>query len=311
MNVEISVLMSAYNAELTIARAIESILNQSFSKFELILINDGSTDRTGEIAQQYASRDARIRLIHQENTGLTRALNRGLAISTAQYIARQDADDESLPRRLEVQLSAFENAPDLILVGTDVVVLDDDHNEISTVRNSQRQNLRRALYRTNQFFHGSIMFRRFVAGQPVTYCEYYKKAQDYDLCLRLAELGEVAILQDVLYRFYVTRSGISATNVHFYGDKARENAIRRLRGDREDFSPPSLESVRPRPSELGYRLQVVRYMLAGCNTAGARRILSEIMASPDATRAIRRSARSLYSKALLPGRLCRELRRLL
>ena len=100
----ISVLMSVYNGELCLAEAIESILNQTFRDFEFLIINDGSTDSSWEIIQRYAEKDQRIVPITQENIGLTKSLNKGILIAKGEFIARQDSDDLSLPKRFDKQL---------------------------------------------------------------------------------------------------------------------------------------------------------------------------------------------------------------
>ena len=100
----ISVLMSVYNGELCLTEAIESILNQTFRDFEFLIINDGSTDSSWEIIQRYADKDQRIVPITQENIGLTKSLNKGILTAKGEFIARQDSDDLSLPKRFDKQL---------------------------------------------------------------------------------------------------------------------------------------------------------------------------------------------------------------
>ena len=95
----VSVVMGVYNAERTLKAAVESILSQSFSDFELIVVNDGSTDKTQEILADFARRDARVRVVTQTNQGLTRSLILGCELASGRYIARQDADDVSMPDR--------------------------------------------------------------------------------------------------------------------------------------------------------------------------------------------------------------------
>src|SRR4030042_1971241 len=100
--------MSVYNGEKYLKEAVESILNQTFRDFEFIIINDGSTDGTGAILASYQQKDARIRIYNQENQGLIASLNRGCQLARGEYIARMDADDISLPQRLQRQLDYME-----------------------------------------------------------------------------------------------------------------------------------------------------------------------------------------------------------
>ena len=111
----ISVVMSVYNGEKYLKRSIDSILNQTFKDFEFIIINDGSTDKSLEIIKSYD--DDRIVLIDQENKGLTKSLNIGIKTASGKYIARQDADDVSLPDRLKKQVDFLEVREDVVLLG--------------------------------------------------------------------------------------------------------------------------------------------------------------------------------------------------
>jgi hypothetical protein len=118
INPSTSVLMSVYNAAPYVQAAVESILQQTVDDFEFVMINDGSSDGSTEILRSYANRDARILLIEQENRGLIASLNRGLEMAHGRYLVRMDADDVSLPRRLEQVCSWFEKVPEADIVGT-------------------------------------------------------------------------------------------------------------------------------------------------------------------------------------------------
>ncbi len=113
----ISVVIGAYNAERYIARAVESMLAQTYTDFELIAVDDGSTDRTAAILRSCAARDARVRVIEAAHQGISGAANRGIAAARQAWIARMDADDIALPHRLERQLAAAAAAPEVVLWG--------------------------------------------------------------------------------------------------------------------------------------------------------------------------------------------------
>ena len=268
---KISVLMTVYNGRDKLPLAIESILTQTFSDFKFIIVDDGSTDNSSDVLARYASRDARIQVTRQDNKGLTVALNVGLKAAKGTYIARQDADDISLPTRLEKQVKWMDGDQNLVLVGCDYNVIDDNGEYLVTIRNSKKNRLVEKLVRSNPFCHGTLMFRRLVAGEPVFYHEYYKKAQDRDLVFRLSQHGEIAIVPEVLYQWRFSRHGILATNVIFYGALARENHLRRLAGRLENFSPPTEEQVRPRPSNGHFQMALGARYLSGYRTAEARR----------------------------------------
>jgi len=128
-NLEISVVMSVYNGAKYLRESVESILSQGGVDFEFIIVNGGSTDESGNILGEYAARDDRIRIIEQENTGLTRALIRGCNEGKGKYIARQDAGDVSLPERLKSQAEHFTKEPEAVLVscGTRFVGSEGEH----------------------------------------------------------------------------------------------------------------------------------------------------------------------------------------
>jgi len=117
----ISVVMPVYNTEKFVAEAIESILAQTFTDFEIIIIDDCSTDKSWQIIQDFSEKDQRIVTIqNSENQGLARSLNKGLKIAKGQFIARMDADDISMPQRFEIQLDFLKNHPDVGVVGSTV-----------------------------------------------------------------------------------------------------------------------------------------------------------------------------------------------
>ena len=112
---EVSVVMSVYNGASTLPATMDSILSQEDVELEFIVVNDGSTDGTGEILEAYARRDSRVRVIHQENTGLTRALIRGCAAASGEFIARQDAGDVSRAGRLATQANVLRTNPNVVM----------------------------------------------------------------------------------------------------------------------------------------------------------------------------------------------------
>jgi len=197
--IKVSVLMSVYNGEKYLREAIDSILNQTFTDFEFIIINDGSTDKTKEILESYS--DVRIRLFHQENMGLTKSLNRGLKDAIGEYIARQDADDTSYPERLEKQVKYLDENHETGLVGTQVVIIDDRGREIVTYNNLvENDKIQKELIRNNTFCHGSVIFRKECLNKVGYYREKFKYTQDYDFWLRIAEIFKVANIDNILYK---------------------------------------------------------------------------------------------------------------
>ena len=153
----ITVLLSAYNGQDYIYSTIESVLNQSFSNFELIIINDGSVDNTENIVQKFE--DSRIRYFKIDNIGLSRALNYGMALAKGQYIARIDQDDLMLPIRLDCQLNFLLSNPNIGLVGSNVQLKNGNHCSLKKMPLSHKAIEFFALFE-NPLIHSAVMFRR-------------------------------------------------------------------------------------------------------------------------------------------------------
>lgn len=182
---KVSVIMSVFNGEKYIHRAVSSILSQSYSDLELIVIDDGSKDRTSEVISSF--RDKRLRFFHQENMGLTKSLNKGLAISQGRWIARHDADDFSIYNRLERQIDYLNSNPEVKLLGSSCFIQPSKHNVVNEIysypcRHSQ---LVEAMPYYNPFVHGSIVVDRDTLEKHNGYNENYKYVQDYELWSRL------------------------------------------------------------------------------------------------------------------------------
>jgi glycosyltransferase involved in cell wall biosynthesis len=205
-NPVVSVLMSAYNAEAYVNTAIESILNQTFKDFEFIIINDGSTDRTKELLESHI--DRRISRINQSNTGLTKALNRGLSVARGEYIARIDADDIAKPERLEKQVAFLLENRETALVGSSCEGIDKHGTVIWTnsLPTTNAQIKWRLLFH-NCIPHSTVMFRRDAILALGGYNESISYAQDYDLWLRVAEKYRIANAQEPLTSYRIPMEG--------------------------------------------------------------------------------------------------------
>ena len=195
----ISVLMSVYNGERFLAEAVESILGQSHTDFEFLIVDDGSTDRTPEILRSFD--DPRIRLIvNPRNLGLTRSLNIGLAAARGRFIARMDADDIAAADRFERQFAFLCDHPKVVLVGSGHARLDDD----PATRLWATRPLRPIEFRWLSFFwspilHPSAMFRaELIRRAGLRYDEDMATSQDYDLWTRMLSHGDGAALEGPL-----------------------------------------------------------------------------------------------------------------
>lgn len=205
----VSVLMSAYNAEDFLLDAVDSILFQSLEDFEFLIINDGSSDATGKILDELT--DPRIRVFHQDNIGLTRSLNRGLAQAKGKYVARIDADDFSAPNRLEQQVLQLEANPSLGLLGTCWYEADLGTRTLQIRRRpSQHREIQRRLVLAGAtFHHSSVVVPQRIFETIGPYNEAYRQGQDYDLWIRIAAQFDVAICPDLLTATRIGEGNVS------------------------------------------------------------------------------------------------------
>ena len=192
----ISIVMSVYNDEKTLSEAIKSILEQSYTNFEFIIINDGSIDNSLKIIQKFKNLDKRIFVINRENKGLAYSLNEAINKSNGKYIARMDADDISLPNRLEEQLRKFKSNKNLMVVGTSAYYLNSkiSSRKIINMPESHDQIIN-SIFKSSPFIHPSIMMKKKFIKLMNGYNNNYVRCQDYDLWLRGRFIGEFYNIQ--------------------------------------------------------------------------------------------------------------------
>jgi glycosyltransferase involved in cell wall biosynthesis len=202
--VKLSVLMPVYNGGPYLADAVESILEQTFTDFEFIIINDGSTDGSLQILQHYAQLDSRIHLISRKNRGLVSTLNEGLALAKAPLLARMDADDIAYPERFFVQKEFLDRNPGHLLLGSRVLIIDDENDPICEMGSYYKHNdiVEGLLSRQGQLiYHPSVMFRTKDVLALGGYRNKYPHVEDLDLFLRIAEKGQIGNLDTVLIKY--------------------------------------------------------------------------------------------------------------
>jgi glycosyltransferase involved in cell wall biosynthesis len=206
----VSVVLPAYNAAPYIGAAIESILGQSLTDFELIVIDDGSRDRTGIVVDTYAKSDSRVRAYHQENCGLVATLNRGLDLAGGRYIARMDADDISLPQRLERQVAFMEAHPNIGICGSWVKTIgasggDEWHQPTDDAQ------IRCHLLFHSALAHPTVVFRREILVRHHLHYDasYPLVNEDYAMWVHAATLTQLANVPLVLlqYRLHESQRG--------------------------------------------------------------------------------------------------------
>jgi glycosyltransferase involved in cell wall biosynthesis len=196
----VTVLMSVYNGERWLSESIQSILNQTFSDFEFIIVNDGSTDRSLKIINHHAEKSSHIRVYDKPNTGLADSLNFGIENARGEWIARIDADDLCMPKRLEKQIGLVRSSAEFVLVGTGLVLIDGNGIKYKEHRYPTRHNaLLCRLSRGGNFFaHSSALFKTSIVRKLGGYRPRIHRSQDRDLWLRMADWGIIGCIKDPL-----------------------------------------------------------------------------------------------------------------
>lgn len=192
--------MPAYNDASFVGEAIDSILAQTLTDFEFVIVNDGSTDSTGTIIAECAARDGRIRVLTNErNLGIVGALNRGLDACQGRYVARMDADDVALPERLAKQAARMDEAPDVVALGGSLEYIDSAGADLGARRTCAVDDSPLA---ANPLLHPTVMIRRDVLEtHQLRYEERFHYAEDYFLWLRLSRFGRLDAIDEVVLKY--------------------------------------------------------------------------------------------------------------
>lgn len=274
----VSVVLPLYNAQDYVADAVRSVLAQSFSDFELLILNDGSTDRSRAVVGEFA--DPRIRIIDQENRGLIATLNRGLELASAPLVARMDADDVCMPNRLAEQYGFLQAHPAVSLLGSFIETLDEDGRTLAPVVPfpQEHEQIWASLGRRPWVMcHPAVMYRRDAALAAGGYNPAFAHAEDVEFYARMMTAGRAANLPAVLLRYRIRRSAVSGTAA----DRGRLNAVRVAEridrwkpgepwnaidaGDAGSASAPAAADRKPTPEQIEarYHSRVGRELLRG------------------------------------------------
>ncbi len=208
---KVSIVTSVHNGEAFLEQCVHSILDQTFRDFEFIVLNNGSTDGTAQILNQL--RDPRLRIIHQENLGVTRSLDKGVRMARADLIARLDADDYSFPNRLKRQVNFMDKNLDYALCGSKFLELTGDKvssQKVPFVENDE--NIRSILSCYNPFAHSAVIFRKQSFIDAGGYDERFTFGIDYDLWIRMLQTGKGYILEDELTMIRLSAESMSFQN---------------------------------------------------------------------------------------------------
>ncbi len=212
---KISVLMTVYNSEKFLESAISSVLQQTFTDFELVILDDCSADSSWSIVERFAAQDTRIVAIKNEkNLGGCENLNKGLRLLRGKYMARHDNDDVSLPDRLQKQFDFLEAHPEVGIVGGSIEIVDVDGKKIGKrTYNLSDSDIRRKIFRYSPFAHPLVMMRKSILDQVgCFYNASFAPADDYELWFRMGKITKFANLPDVLLKYRVVPGSITLSS---------------------------------------------------------------------------------------------------
>ena len=206
---KVSVVLPVYNGSEYLAQSIESVLNQTFQDFELIIVDDCSTDDSGLIAQKYAKADARITYIkNQTNLKLPNALNKGFACAQGVYLTWTSCDNVYLPNAFQRLLDILESEPDVALVYSSMEIIDAEGKLISFVQAGDPKDL---IFRN--VVGACFMYRKTIADQAGAYDPSALLCEDYEYWLRIARIGELKEIPEVLYQYRIHGNSLSANRL--------------------------------------------------------------------------------------------------
>lgn len=246
----VSVIMPVRNGADFLAPAVQSILDQTFSDFEFIIIDDGSTDGTPVLLSALAKSDTRIRLMQSSGDGIVIALNEGLRSARGDLIARMDADDISLPDRFALQVEALQAMPGLVALGSQAITIDSHGCETGSMgMPTDEASASDELMHRNIFIHPSMMFRRIAAIEAGLYRAACIYAEDYDLWLRLAERGGMANMPQPLLRF--RRHSHQTSKTRRRTQRAASAFARQMAMRRRNGKPEGIDMSQPLQPALG------------------------------------------------------------
>lgn len=236
----ISVIVPVFNASRYLQAALESILNQTYKNFELIVIDDGSTDNSYQIAKSLARTDSRLHVFkNKKNLNIIATLNRGVKLTRGQYIARMDADDIALPERLKIQLRYLRTHPETIVVGSNCYTIDQENNFIGFKRFPlSNKAIKSMIFLINPMQHPTMLINTSLLPKNFSwYNTNLVHAEDLDLLFRLAKIGRVKNLRKPLlfYRLHLNSKTFKDPRKNYEETKV----IRKLAIEKYGYTKPN------------------------------------------------------------------------
>lgn len=280
---EISVILPVYNAERYLGETLASLCGQSFDRFEIIAINDGSSDRSLSILKEWVERDRRIKVFDQENCGLIGTLNRGLALARCELIARADADDLYHPQRFELQYRAMVDRPSLVLLGARAIKIDSFGRIL--YREEQPEGKQSILDSLSAGFGGVVphpvaMFRKSAVIGVGKYRVEARHCEDLDLWIRLSSRGDIGNLPQHLLYYRVHDDSICATQWQEQRENAKAIVTEWLKSSGR---AEPVNAIWNRPSQTKTWLAKFRAQqasLQGFHRSALRQVVSALVLSP-------------------------------
>jgi glycosyltransferase involved in cell wall biosynthesis len=296
----VSVVIPAYNAQRYLVESVESVLIQTFGDFECIVVDDGSTDRTAQIIDELARRDARVRKLTIPHGGIVKGLNAGIEAARGKYIARTDADDICLPTRFERQVQYLDEHPDCVVLGSKVTLVDPFNATLWDVDvKANHEAIETELLRGNGWavIHPSTMLRRETVLVTGGYRAEYEWVEDLDLFLRMGRIGLLANLQEPLLRYRQHFASVNRTRLDTQIERTKHAVVdayqQRGKSPPADFQP-QVGTTMTRTQQIREWCERALY-LKNWNSA-RRHALSLVRAEP---------ARGIYWKYVLHALLKR------
>ncbi len=212
---KVSIILATRNNCLYIMEAVESVLKQSYSNWELIVIDDQSTDNTSEVLQIYTESDKRIKYIkNAKRKGLVKSLNKGIKLSTGQYIGRIDGDDIWLNTdKLTKQIDFITKNPKAILVGTWGYKIDERGTKVSSLKYPTKDSdIKKYILFENCFIHSSVIFKKKIIVEMGSYDDVFTHAEDYALWLKVSKKGQIGNIPEYMVGYRINHHGVGYTN---------------------------------------------------------------------------------------------------
>ena len=281
----VSVIIPCYNAELYVEQAVLSIMNQTYNKLEIIVINDASTDNTGEILKRLASLDERIMYIeNRENIKLVDRLNKGISLASGEFIARMDADDISMPLRIERQVEFLLSNPSVGVVGTNALLIKENNVGKLFSKPLLDKEIKLELFINSPFIHPSVMMNRSLLDKVGGYSSNYYQVEDFALWVEMSVLTNFANLSEPLICYRIvenseTRVSQSNRNLKHKYLKLVYKRLFEIEGidiDEVQLNNYTYSMFRPNFSEINYKILSTCYdkIVAHC---GNKKIINLLL----------------------------------